>query len=54
MENIRKQYEKRARPCVLGTMEEPIEWAILGLGQKVSRSDALRLLVGRACHESLG
>lgn len=36
MDNIRKQYEKRIRPCVLGTMEEPIEWATLGLGLKVS------------------
>ena len=36
MEHIRKQYEKRARPCVLGTMEEPVEWAALGLGLKVS------------------
>jgi hypothetical protein len=36
MEHIRKQYEKRARPCVLGTVEEPVEWATLGLGLKVS------------------
>ena len=36
MEHIRKQYEKRARPCVLGTIEEPVEWAALGLGLKVS------------------
>jgi len=36
MDNIRKQYEKRTRPCVLGTMEEPVEWATLGLGLKVS------------------
>jgi hypothetical protein len=36
MEHIRKQYEKRARPCVLGTPEEPVEWAALGLGLKVS------------------
>jgi hypothetical protein len=35
-EHIRKQYEKRARPCVLGTVEEPVEWATLGLGLKVS------------------
>jgi hypothetical protein len=54
MENIRKQYEKRTRPCVLGTIEEPIEWATLGLGQKVSPSDAAQLLVGLACHESMG
>ena len=38
MEHIRKQYEKRARSCVLGTVEEPIEWAALGLGLKVSIS----------------
>jgi len=36
MEHIRKQYEKRVRPCVLGTIEEPVEWAVLGLGSKVS------------------
>jgi hypothetical protein len=36
MDNIRKQYEKRSRTCVLGTMEEPVEWAALGLGLKVS------------------
>jgi len=42
MEHIRKQYEKRARPCVLGTFEEPVEWAALGLGLKVSTSPEIR------------
>ena len=36
MDHIRKQYEKRLRSCVLGTSEEPVEWATLGLGSKVS------------------
>lgn len=35
MDHIRKQYEKRERPCQLGTFEEPIEWATLGLSSKV-------------------
>ncbi|WVF70980.1 hypothetical protein IAT40_005776 [Kwoniella sp. CBS 6097] len=36
-ENLRKQYAKRKpeQKCVLGTEEQPIEWATLGLGQKV-------------------
>ena len=42
MEHIRKQYEKRARPCVLGTVEEPVEWAALGLGLKVSTFPEIR------------
>jgi hypothetical protein len=36
MEHLRKQYLKRApEGNVLGTEEEPIDWATLGLGQKV-------------------
>lgn len=42
MENIRKQYEKRSRSCVLGTPEAPIEWATLGLSSKVSGIVVLR------------
>jgi hypothetical protein len=42
MEHIRKQYEKRARPCVLGTIEEPVEWATLGLGLKVCNVPNIR------------
>ncbi|KAL7423616.1 hypothetical protein Q5752_001197 [Cryptotrichosporon argae] len=35
-EHVRKQYEKRAAERnVLGTVDEPVEWATLGLGQKV-------------------
>ncbi|WVR05567.1 hypothetical protein IAU60_002586 [Kwoniella sp. DSM 27419] len=36
-ENLRKQYAKRHPEvkCALGTAEEPVEWATLGLGQKV-------------------
>ncbi|KAK4683745.1 hypothetical protein P7C73_g6483, partial [Tremellales sp. Uapishka_1] len=36
IENLRKQYVKR-RPetNVLGTLEEPVDWATLGLGQKI-------------------
>jgi hypothetical protein len=36
MEHLRKQYLKRApEGNVLGTEEEPVDWATLGLGQKV-------------------
>lgn len=35
-ENLRKQYSKRApEGNVLGTIDEPVDWATLGLGQKV-------------------
>ncbi|WWD18222.1 hypothetical protein CI109_102672 [Kwoniella shandongensis] len=36
-DNLRKQYAKRKPDikCLLGTEEEPVEWATLGLGQKV-------------------
>lgn len=36
MEHLRKQYLKRAPEVnVLGTEEEPVDWATLGLSQKV-------------------
>jgi len=36
MEHLRKQYAKRAPDInILGTVDEPIDWATLGLGQKV-------------------
>lgn len=35
-EQLRKQYLKRApETTLLGTVEEPVEWAALGLSQKV-------------------
>lgn len=35
-ENLRKQYIKRdPDDTILGTLEEPVEWATLGLSQKV-------------------
>lgn len=35
-EQLRKQYLKRApEATLLGTVEEPVEWAALGLSQKV-------------------
>lgn len=44
LEHLRKQYAKRAPETnALGTVEEPVSWATLGLGQKVSARFAIRV-----------